>query len=199
MSSDERITGIIKDVEGGPSSRTNLRYNSNLTSLLSCPECQSELKGPQRYCVRCDKRFGIGTNDIQKNYQKESSTDVSGENVQAGKVIILFGVIMFALIIVTLFPILGVETLILGIICFPFPIFFIILGILIKFGYRSGKYIFCLVWTVFMGVLLIAMVLNSYSLYGWDYIGLVALISTILTIILTIYVSYYIIRKNLKS
>jgi hypothetical protein len=128
-----------------------------------CPDCKNKLWGSSRYCRTCKKSMEIYTSDLQSAYLEETKYDAIKRTKQTGLILIIGGIIMVLLIITTLYPIFGGSTLIIGAICYSMPAFFIIVGVLVYLGKRSGKLLFGILCLLAGGILMIVSVLALFE------------------------------------
>jgi len=128
--------------------------------LQNCPNCGYVLKGPLKYCRRCDKNYGVYTSDLRTEFLEKERYVATKEDKQTGVILAFFGFLMSLIILAVLYPMFQFNSLVVGAFCLPLPIFFVILGVLVFFGKRSGKLIFGIICIVFGGTAFVVMMMS---------------------------------------
>jgi hypothetical protein len=88
-------------------------------------------------------------NEIAYQRYPERRGEASKGAKQTGIILIVAGLFMILMIFAVFYPILGNATFLLGIICFPIPLLFIVVGILLYYNRKSGKLLFAVICIVF--------------------------------------------------
>jgi hypothetical protein len=114
--------------------KTNFYRTSNLWDRADYETIRDEIRNERLYGQRPDL---------------EPSPSKASQHV--GIIMIITGLIMIGLIFAVFYPLVGNAIFLLGLICFPLPIFFIVVGILLLYNKRSGKLMFAMICIVFGG------------------------------------------------